>query len=259
MNLTYNENGLLTSPCRECIFAQFTETPGKHWHKTQIGCQFNRPHKFKQRGTSIEWVEKDDVDSWEIGVFCNNIRDKHWMEENGLNLDEAIKRVKTDNAISWSAVIINRNKEKESIYKAIESLLNQDIQPINIILYIDKESVSLVNEIRTWFSKLDIDTKLYFARNLSNQYTFEEIDLSTNRLEGQYYVVIFNDSELPNVLGKLNSDINEDCKMVSMVEGNGFFIGHMGVHKALGGFEGGNLQDKLVDIDEKYKNSILKY
>lgn len=260
MLLTRNEEGAIVSPCRECIFAEYRVNPEKEWQATQTGCLFNRPEKFKNRGTKVEWVEDDDVAYHKIHVFCNTMRDREWQKENGIepsDIEKAKLRVIEDNKVRWCGIVLcDSSTELDCIKTTLDWMTSVSIPAQSIVVSLrSKDSIKYIQEIRETYKNTEIP--LYFNRCLEVTYDREPLDQCALKCDGQYYVGVKAGKTFGDVVERLETSI-KDCRLVGVVTGEDILICHIGIHKVLGENKVENIEKKMVDFDEKFKVNVVE-
>lgn len=265
MILEKDEDNMIISRCRECVFSVMAQT--QPWHKTQTGCLFNRVDKFKNRDTRVEFVEGDAVSANEIHVFCNCIRSQPWLDEHKINIEEGMKKVRKDNTINWSAIVYTYGDNIQEIKNSVLSLSKSKIKPEKIMVSVfnkDIDYIELVSSIRA----MSINNVI-FNRIIENKYEKYLVDYSVNLINSEFYMeVLAGQTIQEDTVSHIDSLINDDCKMVSMSKnesGTVQFVNRL-VHKSLYGnqeleSEDGNklasLEDKLIQANPKYEETIV--
>lgn len=265
MILEKDEDGFIISKCKECVFAQFEQT--QPWHKTQVGCLFDRVDKFKNRGTNVEWVEGDAVSANEVHVFCNNIRSEPWLKEHKVSVEEGMKKVRKDNTINWSGIVYTYSNNIQEIKNSVLSLSKSKIKPEKIMVSVfnkDIDYIELVSGIRA----MSINNVI-FNRIIENKYEKYLVDYSVNLITSNFYMeVLAGQTIQEDTISKIDNLINDDCKMVSMAkneDGTIQFINRL-VHKSLYGNEQlesedkkiSSIEEKLVEANSNYKETIVE-
>lgn len=259
MILQRNEDGSYITPCRECIFAEFRENPEKELNAVQTGCKFNRPDKFKNRGTKVDWIEDKYVSYHSINVFCNCIRDREWQKNEKIELndmDGAIKRVTKDNEVRWSGIILCEDLTNlDTIKKSLDWMLSSRIQPESIVISLkSKEAISNIQELREFYKENKVP--LFFNRCLEITYEREPLDQCALKCNAQYYVAVQAGYTFDDLIEKFNTALF-DCKLIGIIKEQNLLVCHAGIHKALGGNKGDFIETKVVGMDEKHSHNIF--
>lgn len=273
MILEKDEDGLLISPCRECIFATFEQT--QPWHKKQTGCLFDRVEKFKERGTRVEWRDGDAVSSYEIHTFCNNLRGLEWLkEQDSKDLSKAMDQCYEDNKLQYLAIIYSKNIECiEEIKQSLNDILKQEILPQKIIISTYNKELDyprLITEVR---SSYDSKIPLSFSRVLEDKYERYIIDHCLSDVKFQSYLAVLAGTPMKSdMMKKLNDLINVDCKLVSIAknhDGSLLYVSTILHNELCGNSEGtleinerkethSRIEDKLVAISEEYRKTVVE-
>lgn len=260
MILEKDSDGKTISSCRDCIFAIYHQS--KEWYKIQTGCKFSRVEKFRERGTSVDWVNTDAVSHHQIHTFCNNIRDKSWQQsQHTQDLDFLAWKVSKDNEVRWSPVVWLTDSENhiENIKTSIKSVLTQKIPPQQIVVSVDckLDFVELISEIKSWYKETGSLVPLFFNRVLSSDYERQVIDSGLTKVTSTYYVAIRAGTELPeDFIEKVNSAINTELKMVAVVhnEDKSTLMVSTLLHKSLNGnVLGESDEDSASFLEEKLR------
>lgn len=268
MILERDETGLLISPCRECIFAEFEQT--QPWHKKQTGCRFNRIDKFKARGTNVVWKEGDAVSANEVHVFCNMLRNQSWADEHKEPLSLLELKARKDNQIKWDAVVWSKEvKCVDDIKSTVLSLIQQTVQPTKILISIDNKDVDFPNLVMI-IRGLDLKIPVFFNKVLDSKYPRYLIDHSLSKSSSQYYMCIKSGTKIKeDLVSKIDCEINDECKMVAIAKNNdsSVLIVSRQLHNALNGNSEMisesdntsvfNIEEKLVVINPDYSKVII--
>lgn len=268
MILERDEEGLIVSPCRECIFSIMEQT--EPWHKKQTGCRFNRIDKFKARGTKVIWKEGDAVSANEIHVFCNAFRPQSWADEHKQPLSLLELKVRKDNQIKWDAVVWSKEvKCVEAIKATVLSLLKQTIQPTKILISIDNKDVDFPNLVMV-IRGLDLKIPIFFNKVLDSKYERYLIDHALSKSTTQYYMSIKAGMALADYLvDDIDIQINDNCRMVAIAKNDdsSVLVVSRQLHDTLNGNSEMvcetdsksyfNIEDKLVAINPEYSNTIM--
>lgn len=268
MILERDENNLLISPCKSCVFGLFEQT--EPWHKKQIGCRFNRIEKFKERGSRVEWKEGDAISANEIHVFCNNFRDESWSKEQEQPLSLLELKVRKDNQIKWDAVVWSKEVKCVELIKAtVLNLLKQTIQPTKILITIDNRNVDFPNLVMV-IRGLDLKMPIFFNKVLDSKYERYLIDHALSKSTTQYYMSIKAGMTLADhLVDDIDIQINDNCRMVAIAKNDdsSVLVVSRQLHDTLNGNSEMvcetdsksyfNIEDKLVAINPEYSKTIM--
>lgn len=122
---------LVHTPCKECIFANYDSN-------TQVGCALNYIEKYKKQNVEILEVYDEDKNFYVINhKKCLGYRNNKWLEKQKNKDHKTLKAIiKSENNIKYIAIVELMAEDSEEDFKlAINSLLNQYILPIGLVIY----------------------------------------------------------------------------------------------------------------------------
>lgn len=203
------------TPCRNCVFAQYDGI-------TQTGCKLGRIKKFNEVAEVVEATD-NEKDFYIInGRKCNAFRDSlsKWAV---VNKGRELEQIGTELRIK-AAILV---KVGPDIEKTIDSLINQQLQPVLVVFINNQHSLTpaqlnaklwnLIENKLTW--RIFKPTSI-----VSDDYA---IDLVVAGIKSDYTTVLESGQELPfNFIANLDKIVNEDLNRPCMIRPNKNGIGY---------------------------------
>lgn len=119
------------TPCRQCVFADFRE-------KTQVGCKLNRLERFQEQDPNcIVPAEDGDLEFFVVnGRLCNAYRNvnSRWAGEHQA---DSLVAIVDELKVRLSVIVMLKGKTEEQITATAQSLLDQKLQP-NQVLFVSE-------------------------------------------------------------------------------------------------------------------------
>ena len=125
----------ITSDCRNCIFATWTEHGPDNSNVQQRGCEFGRIERFRIHGGVEEVSTEQDgktITSYEIQRVCNKHRNNEWAK---VHQKDILGDLEKEVAFKMSFLIyLDKNSLVEDLIECLKSIEKQTLKPIDVVV-----------------------------------------------------------------------------------------------------------------------------
>jgi hypothetical protein len=196
--------------CKECCFAEYAD-------KTQIGCYLGKLHKFRQAG--IEILDAYDATK-EFYVIKNKKciwhRPPMWGK---IYTKRLVEQVELETKFKCDLVIyLDKHNTLNNLIQTVASANFSTILPSKIIIINNNANIkpSQINKVGQDYFTNKWTLEIIIQENLCRN---DCVSLVTNRLTGQYFIVLGAGEVLnENLIKNIDLFINDKMKMLLLSE-----------------------------------------
>lgn len=233
----------INTPCKECVFAIFSGAE-------QIGCKQNRLEIYKHRNQTEE-ITEDNRQFYNITTVCNLFRTENWLLKNeGVDL---LNKARQEAQIQVSAIVMLVD-ESQDVNKTLQSLLNQTMRPVEVILL--SNTKMKYNELLNIVKCLDKKIPYLCIKIFDDTMNYLNcVDDAVRRIKKQFYLVIDAGEELnESAIYNCNKIYNDLVKPFSFAKGQNFKVFQRKLHEMVGGNKVVEFEGVILEtLDEKIK------
>lgn len=262
------ELNVVHQACLGCVFAQ-------REGKNQTGCSLGRLEKFKAIDPNLV-IEgyNEHGDFFIVNRACNTFRDELWGDR---HRNEDMKALALKESQIRTDVLLYIDEDFAEFYNnhratsgdvhfkvSLGSLLSQTQKPNKVIVISNQTSIprsEIISLLRKYGGDLNWQMTAILERTNEKDFVSVEraIDISFNRIEGQFYLFLpIGDSVNANLISNINVAINDRLERFSVLydqddynEKTGSFHNYV-VSKNLHDVMGGNRQIEATNDDGEH-------
>lgn len=265
---TVNELPLVTTSCRDCVFAEWESHPEIEEVRGQKGCKLGRLDKFADK-TQVE--DPPDIFSYVInGRICNAARDHEWVKkqipDGFVGIDESVLKnaVYREIRIDYDLVINIPDfaSNIEYLRHCVEFSTNLEIPPKNILL-IHHENSKLNNiDIFKATRKAVRNDKISVETIYDDNTRENKMNKAVSRCKSTYFVWAENFVPIltNREINRVNDFINVDMQRFILIQDDikdAFLYCHTDAFKRVGGNGKFSATDKLKQLAKEQNSEYL--
>lgn len=179
-----NDNSVVKTICRDCIFAVWMNVRGGYFSDEQTGCSLGRLSKFD----GIKQQKEGNETFYEIPRLCNCCRNKEWEKQSTKSIEE---RLAEENAPQVNLIVLVKEKHsKQEIDTTIKQIKAMEHKPFSVVFACCTKTQLLY--IANMAKHLRLENIKYYISHIQYDYTDANmINQAFLKCNGQYYATIY--------------------------------------------------------------------
>jgi hypothetical protein len=257
---------LITTSCRDCVFAEYRADPENPKMMDQMDCKLRRIHKFDNIELKLEKKDELFYNFYQInGRICNAARDSKWKDNFEDKSDNKLKEaVYREVRIDYDLVINIPDfaSNIEYLRHCVEFSANLEIPPKNILL-IHHENSKLNNiDIFKATRKATRNDKISVETIYDDNTRENKMNKAVSRCKSTYFVWAENFVPIltNREINRVNDFINVDMQRFVLIQDDikdAFLYCHTDAFKRVGGNGKLSATDKLKQLAKEQNSEYL--
>lgn len=248
---------VITTSCKDCVFAEWESHPEIEEVQGQKGCKLGRLDKFADK----EIIESpDDIFYYQInGRICNAARDKEWA--NAIDGDK-IEAVRREIQFDYDLIVNITNEEKST--KAIQFCLKElsalAVKPKSVLFihHLDSElnNIDIYKATRQVSDSLKISVETVYDDNTLNN----KMNKAANRCKATYFIFMEltrGFDTFGEIVNRLDHFLNVEMGRFMVIEDDKFFLCHLQAFKNVGGNGKKMAVEKIKELSDEQNTEYL--